>query len=334
MIYKWRFIIKYKNQIPANNSIYWHRSNKKGDEGAEDDDGSSDDGDVDGEPIADKDTVEGGSEEEKEIEEDVSEVQEDALQEEAVDDTSQEKDTQEDDNTSDVDTVEPEVVNEEEKPVDEADDMDPIDEENMEAALASIAEQREANTGSSEPEVFTDEDEENVEAMEIPEEEEEYVPQNITKSDMDEMHLASEDVLVWGTVMKKAGAGAGTMMRFLFNRNEKELLPIGFVHLVAMWKKEGKPDKRVNVMLKHLDEGEWVYDSETVGLFTRENGDTVRLAEEILSHPEVSNSAVIIHVHGPGSKTLPIENHVEWAENIWLTNSVMSEDDLRAIFDE
>lgn len=306
------------------------------DEGAEDDDGSSDDGDINDEPIADEDIVENGSEEEKEIEEDVSDVKEDTLQEEAVDDTPQEEDTQEDDNASDVDAVEPKVVNEEQKTVDEADDMDPIDEGNMEAALASIAEQREADTGDSEPEEFADEDDENVEATEIPEEEEEveYVPQNITKSDMDEMHLASEDVLVWGTVMKKAGAGAGTMMRFLFNRSEKELLPIGFVHLVAMWKKEGKPDKRVNVMLKYLDEGEWVYDSETVGLFTRENGDTVRIAEELLSHPEVANSAVIVHVHGPGSETLSLENHVEWAENIWLTNSVMSENDLRAIFDE
>lgn len=147
-------------------------------------------------------------------------------------------------------------------------------------------------------------------------------PRDLSKLDMEEMSLASKSVMAWGVISKKAGAGAGTMMRFLFERGTEEILPVGSIHLVAMWKEQ---DKRMNVLLRYLEEGEWVYDRENPGSFVRSDDDFVNVAKGVFDHQEIKQSVVVIHAHGPGAESLGVDAPVKWADNVWLVTRVMDE---------
>lgn len=157
------------------------------------------------------------------------------------------------------------------------------------------------------------------------------MPRNIGGQDLEEMEKASPFVQEWAVSSKEAGAANGALMRYLSDRSSGALKPVGFVHLVMLWKERG-PTGRGNVLFRFLEDGVWGVDPATPGRFVRDNGDWVEMQPHLLQHDEMKAGMNIVQIHGPGATDALVEAAKVWG-SLWVVNTTPSSADLIARLD-
>ena len=168
--------------------------------------------------------------------------------------------------------------------------------------------------------------------MQEEEAEKPHEPVDIGWADMQEIAASSEFIKQWGVSSKRAGATNGAMMKFTSRRDGDNLVPLGLIHLVMLWKDRANIG-RVNLMFRHLDEGEWRMDPERVGRFVRANGDTTEIAPSLFESDDFQKALLIIHLHGPGVAGLEGPVPDEWGDKTWVVDEVATGEEILARLD-
>ncbi|RMF16917.1 MAG: hypothetical protein D6757_02000, partial [Alphaproteobacteria bacterium] len=135
--------------------------------------------------------------------------------------------------------------------------------------------------------------------------ESEGVETDVTMPELSEIERAGSLVTKWGKVCRKAGATDASVGKAVLERQEDALRINGVCHLVFVWKTDGE-DRRLNVFLKFLPEGEWKIENEGDLVARSADNRVVRVRRQLLESAEVRGSRNIVHFFGDGVVTTPL----------------------------
>lgn len=134
-----------------------------------------------------------------------------------------------------------------------------------------------------------------------PEVEPEVREQDFSLDQLAEVEMCDDLLTKWGYSARGAGASEAKLVHTIVAKNGVKRKVVGVVHMVAGWKGDTPGDnRRLNVIFRYVPEGNWRFDTTNGVQFIDERDNFVRVAQELLDHPELASQKAVIHFYGPG----------------------------------
>lgn len=125
--------------------------------------------------------------------------------------------------------------------------------------------------------------------------------QDLSLDQLAEVEMCDDLLTKWGYSARGAGASEAKLVHTIVAKNGVKRKVVGVVHMVAGWKGDTPSDnRRLNVIFRYVPEGNWRLDTTNGVQFVDERDNFVRVAQELLDHPELTSQKAVIHFYGPG----------------------------------
>lgn len=153
-------------------------------------------------------------------------------------------------------------------------------------------------------------------------------PGDLTANQLEEVELSGELLFQWGQVARTAGATQAKIAHILTNKVGVSRKVMGVVHLVSVWKSLGEEEPaRLNVIFRHVPAGQWHLDLSDGVKILDDRDNYVQVDDQILMHPEVEGSKLIVHFHGEGA---PV-GLLEQKGNVMVTSDLLAVEKVRSL---
>jgi len=134
-----------------------------------------------------------------------------------------------------------------------------------------------------------------------PEAEPETREQDFSLDQLAEVEMCDDLLTKWGYSARGAGASEAKLVHTIVAKNGVKRKVVGVVHMVAGWKGDTPSDnRRLNVIFRYVPEGSWRFDTTDGVQFVDDRDNFVRVAQELLDHPELTTQKTVVHFNGPG----------------------------------
>ena len=152
-------------------------------------------------------------------------------------------------------------------------------------------------------------------------------PRDLSIPDLEEIEQSGELIYKWGLAVRSAGAAEARLCHSVLAKDGVRRRVVGIVHLVAKWRNDQNDEgKRINIVLRYVPEGEWFLDDDAaLARLTNLDGDYIEVNPLLREQPEIEESLLLVHFHGPGAP----DGLREERNNIVLTSEALSAEEIR-----
>ena len=133
-----------------------------------------------------------------------------------------------------------------------------------------------------------------------------HIPVNVSLGELEEVERSGELIYRWGYVAKGAGAAEARISHSVVVKDGLRRRVVGISHLLAKWRsKDSEDSRRLNIVLRHVPEGDWSlckagYCQAGIRMVDT-NGDFVVVSAELIAQPEIASGVLLVHFYGPGA---------------------------------